>query len=500
MVESIRGIIIFLSCFIFYIPSLWYHYICDDLGIYAETEKNEIPKPKSKWKYIKMMFLGQAYWSDDILRKKEEAAKKVGAKERKKHLKEKLLLEKNIYARAMPIIIHFIASALIYFTFGRTEISYLAALMFALHPVNTEVSVWLSGKPYGVTAIAVMIGWSLPILAPLLYLFSPSWIMYYSGMFSPVMYLYRLDWWSLMAVLAMALVYARSKYIFNPERNVKLAGYKYNDQILKISPYKIIIALKFYGYFLANSIFGMHFSFFQSYMDDFVDTKEGIKKSHKVDKFFFYGCAGAIALILGFIFRRHDLWVFGLAWATINVAMWCNFVNTGQQYISNRYYYLPNIGICLMLADIIIRYFPLGIILIGWYARQLIYSIRSFEHVYWHFEYGLFDEPNFYYTWLNRGNLNFQNGHFTAATADYIEALRLKPGSFKVLFNLSSVWLARGNMTQAVGWFEQARTADAYAQEKAKEDLISKRMELINKIIAAKMHIKLKVSDIPIVS
>lgn len=180
--------------------------------------------------------------------------------------------------------------------------------------------------------------------------------------------------------------------------------------------------------------------------------------------------------------------------------MWCNFVNVGQQYISNRQCYLANVGLMLMLAGGLVQY-PLAVgILAGWYARQLILARRQYGNVFWHFLYPLGDEPEFYYSWLNMGNLQFARGQLVSAIASYIEAMHLRPGNFKVLFNLSSAWIARGNIPEALKYFEEARKADVYAQEKTRDDLVTRRMKLVNLILEGKLTGKLKISDIDVVS
>jgi len=139
-------------------------------------------------------------------------------------------------------------------------------------------------------------------------------------------------------------------------------------------------------------------------------------------------------------------------------------------------------------------------ILAGWYARQLILARRQYGNVFWHFFYPLGDEPEFYYSWLNMGNLQFARGQFNAAIASYTEALNLRPGNFKVLFDLSSCWIAKGDIKRAIGFLERARKADVYAQEKSRDEIVGRRMQLINLLIKEKMNVRLQIKDIDIVS
>ena len=77
----------------------------------------------------------------------------------------------------------------------------------------------------------------------------------------------------------------------------------------------------------------------------------------------------------------------------------------------------------------------------------------------------------------------YHRGAFKAAQYAYEQALSLREGDFKALFNLSSAYLAKGNVTKAVKYFELARKADVYGQEKRAEEVIIERMKIINIII-----------------
>ncbi len=151
------------------------------------------------------------------------------------------------------------------------------------------------------------------------------------------------------------------------KKNMKLKGFEGNDVALKISPYKFIIALKFYGYYFVNCIFGISYTFYHSYMEEFLDTQKGIKEGRKIDRYFFIGLFFAGLLIYSLITNPFSIFTLGLFWSTVTVAMWCNLVSTGQQYIANRYYYLPNVGLMIAISSVIINYPILTGALIGWY-------------------------------------------------------------------------------------------------------------------------------------
>lgn len=441
-----------------------YDFIIDDLAIMDATEKAGIKKPKSKLKYFWTILMGSAYWDDLITRR---------------------------LARGVTILCHLIVCSLIYFAFGQNNISLLTALLFLIHPLNTEVSFWVSGKIYSFPAMGILIAWLLPVLGPVIFI-SP--MMGISGIFAPLIFLLKFNWWSLLALFVIATLWRRFKFIFTKEQNAKLAAYDGNKYVSSMGIHKLIIAIKFYGYYLVNNLFGIKFCFYQSYMDDYADTQEGIKKGKQIDGYFFVGLFFIGLLIYGLF--HFDLWVFGLFWASINIAQWCNFINVGQQYIANRQAYMSNIGLMLALSSIAIKFPLVAGLLIGWYLRQTIYAVLQYQNVYWHLFFQILNEPKFYYSWINMGNLNFARGNFTNAISDYLQADMLRPNNFKALFNLSSGYMARGNVAKAIAYLEKARKADVYGQEGRAAEVLKERAILIKRFIEAKGNIKLQISDI----
>jgi len=463
MIFLILGLLLF-------IPTLKYHYICDDLAVLDATERNKTPIPKNKLDYLWRMFRGDAYWADS----------------RSKAL-----------AHRITTLHHFFVCCMIYFVFGKTPLATVAAILFMINPTNTEVSVWLSGQAYGTTTFFSLVSWGIPVLAPFIFMFTPEAMIFYNGLFFPVVFLLY-PGYEYFALITVVLLLKRYKDMFDKKKG-KLSGYAKNKYALQVSPWKVFIAVKFYGYYLANNILGLKYSLYQSYMDDYLDTTAGIKKSKRIDAFFFIGLAGIATLIYLLITDRTNIITIGLFWATINIAMWCNFIMLGQQYVSNRQAYLANVGLMVAVAGVVIHYPYIAGVLIGWYIRQFIIARKQYTINFWQFFYGIVDEPEFYYHWINYGTLFFHRQEYKAALSSFTEANGLRPNNFKVLFNISGVYLALNNLKKSIEYLELSRKADVYAQEKRRDQVVQNRMNLINKIIQAKGTIQLNISEIEMV-
>jgi len=451
-------------CFLLYLPVLNSKFVVDDLAILDDCETKGIKKPKNKFRLWYMLYFSKGCWDDE-----------------------------SKAFHFIPLLTHFATSLLIYYAFGQTAIAFGASILFALHPGNSENSMMMASKAYTRTTFFVLLAWMIPSISGL-YLIRP--IAFISASFSPFMYLLKpgFEWLAFLGLIKVAMTIREA---FNLKLNGKIGGYKNNKYGRGVRCIKLIIMIKFYGYYLFNSVFSIKNSYYQSYMDAFADTKEGIKKGKKLDIFFFIGLAGFITLGV-FLRPGCNMAIFGLAWATINILMWCNLVSTGQQYIANRYHYLPNVGICLMIAGMF-QFMP-GVVWLfaGWYAREIIYTTIGYKDPFWQFEHGIINEPKYYYSWLHKGNLSYHRGNFKAAIMEYLISLHYREGNFKVLFNLSSAFLARGEIKSSIEYFEKARRVDCYGQEKMREEVVVERMKLINYIVREKGDVQLSTKDIPV--
>jgi len=495
MIIFLASLSIILFVFLVYWRTIYNYYVVDDFSVY----KMGGDRPKSWLKRFYDNLRCRIYHDDD--------PKKPGL---------------NRIAHLQTIAIHSLVCVMIFLSFGKVFnnyiVSYLAALLFAFNPNNHEVSIWLSGKAYGYTSAYVLFAWMFPLFAPFVYFFAFLPSFYFNAIFSPLMFLILPGWWKLLALLFIYIFAIKAKWIFNPKRNTKLAAYVdkdtddiQNEAAVCFNPKNIIRAIKFYGYYFTNGILANNLAFYQSYMSEYVTDKKGIEESNKPDRYFWVGVVVLYILITNLI-SNYNPAVFGLLWFTINIAPVCNFINLGQQHITSRYAYLPNIGLAFMLANMFIGYtelslrFIAGLLLagglIGWYLRALKYSMLAYLNDFWHNHFEITFEPKYSYSWLLHGNMFFARGQFNTALQDYFEASLQYKDNFKVLFNISSTYIALGRIKDAIAYVEKARACDLIGQEKLKDDWLKEREELIGKIIQAqqqKIKINLKISDIPIV-
>ena len=383
-------------------------------------------------------------------------------------------------AHITTICIHTVVCVMFYTAFRKMigdQSAFLASALFAIHPFNTEVSVWLSGKNYGVTAFLVLLGWTIPFLAPFIFLSAP----YLAFTIVPAPLVFLLSPYPAVALMAGITFYVRRKFVFN-SGEAKGALYCYKEEAWAIKPRKLIIATKFYGYYFVQSFLGLKCATYSSYLEQYlVDPKVTEDAYKKPDRYFFIGVLVVGLLVSLSIWGRHSPLFFGLVWWTLCIAPFCNFVSTGNMLVTQRYAYLANIGIMIAVSQI-----PYGYILFPWYLARVFDVMAQYREDWFHTEFATIEEPHFYMSWVRMANKHFaQGGNGVIPLKDLATARDCNPHSFKVWYNMSSCFISMYDIKNAIFALERAKKYVMLGQEQSRQNFIRDHEELIGKMYMA---------------
>ena len=75
----------------------------------------------------------------------------------------------------LTILLHTTVCILIYIVLGNNTHSFIAALLFSIHPANNQVSIWLNGKRFAVMTILTLLMWMFKPYGVGFYLLGPLW-------------------------------------------------------------------------------------------------------------------------------------------------------------------------------------------------------------------------------------------------------------------------------------------------------------------------------------
>jgi len=109
------------------------------------------------------------------------------------------------------IVLHTLAAILIYLSFGSNIVSFYAALLYSVHPVNNQTAIWLNGRRYIVNVILVLLIWMFKPIGIVAYAVTP--LFQIGAISAPLLYLFT-DYWYVSVVL-MLFPLLCNKYIIS---------------------------------------------------------------------------------------------------------------------------------------------------------------------------------------------------------------------------------------------------------------------------------------------
>lgn len=309
MIEHIC--IILLVTLLFFAKTITYKYCSDDLPAVANP-----PKFKNKWQKRLLQLKGGL---------------RVNPQE--EHL--------------ITTVIHGLVCVFIYLAFGATDISFLAALLFCLNPINNQVSVWIAGRAYALTTLFMLMALTFPIVAPL-FLLLVSY--HFAGTFAPLALLgSKISW----AVYFLPLIWAFHYRSFKHTIIEKIKAEMF-DEDKKVKPQKLILVVKTFGFYLTHTLIPIKTTFYHSFLQSMAGNIIMRKRAYSLDRFFWIGSVSITGILYYWTHHPWDMSCFGLLWWCICIAPFCNLFRLSQE-IAERYCYQANVGLMYFLAYFIIE-------------------------------------------------------------------------------------------------------------------------------------------------
>jgi len=171
-----------------------------------------------------------------------------------------------------------------------------------------------------------------------------------------------------------------------------------------------------------------------------------------------------VSLAVFFLFRffnRKSLFIFGILFFLVNISIVLQFIPVGSSIMSDRYAYLPSIGLFIFFATAILKVIEKSskhkkiiISFIGIYVLVIIFLTIRQNNV-WHDSLTLWNQtisvsPNSPIAWNNRGSAKDKLKQRTAAIADFSQAIKLKPDYTNAYFNRAIAQDGIGKLEEAL--------------------------------------------------
>jgi len=410
---------------IFYFKTLKFKYVSDDIPVFHHP-----PKTKHRWHRLFLWLRGDMRWKPE-----------------------------NDHVLTMGT--HALISVLLYLAFGATNISFVAAILFSINPVNNQGSMWISGRGYTLPTLFILSAMCIPVLAPV-FLFLCSF--FTIGYLAPIVVIGTSKWW---LILIMPIIWAFFAKKFKTAVKNKIAMETViEDKVFK--PRKLILAIKTAGFYLALCVFPFKITFYHSFLQSCAGNDIMKKRAYSLCKFFWIGIGAMIGSLVYWYLFGWDLVTCGMFWYFIGIAPFSN-IRRVQQEISERYAYFPNVGVMIALAALIVNYPVLITLFATMYGTKLFAIMRMYQDDYWLVEMATAEDIDAWYAWHIRGHKRWSVKSYREALIMWVMAKIISPKEFKLLFNIAVVMKVIGNEPESKKYIQLARDNVIPGQEEGVE-------------------------------
>lgn len=171
---------------------------------------------------------------------------------------------------------------------------------------------------------------------------------------------------------------------------------------------------------------------------------------------------GLLIIIASKSRRKQPLITFSIGWFLITLLPASNIIPV-QEFMAERYLYIPSLGFCLLLAWVIskLKFKAILVVLIS-----LIFAYLTFErNLIWKDALSLWSDtvkktPLSEIAYFNLGNAYQRVGQTDQAIEAYLRAIANKPASMGSFINLGNIYMNRRQLELAKNAFSQALKID----------------------------------------
>jgi len=370
-------------------------------------------------------------------------------------------------AHAYTLVLHTLTCVFIYLGLGKSDISFLAALLFCVNPRNNQASIWISGRRnYLIPTCLLMAAAAIPLVSPFALFLTTTMA---TAFVAPIGFLGSPNWWF---VLFMPVIWYINIKKFRQQVGGKISVESAEgDKILSLN--KLVLAIKTYGFYFFMCLVPDKLSFYHSFLQSGAGSGNEImcKRAYALDKTFWFGCFLLTAFPLYWIFHGWDGICWGIFWFSVCIAPYLNVIRV-QQETADRYVYMAGVGLMFALACVLVAFPSFALAILAVYAVRLFYLIPAYKDEYWLREMCVQEDPMCWFAWhmraLNRWDVGSRHEAFTC----WVMAKLISPKEFKIWANLAMVLRKIGNRKESDAAIEEARKCIIKGQEAQSEKLL----------------------------
>jgi hypothetical protein len=356
---------------------------------------------------------------------------------------------------AFTLFLHTLSALCVYLCFGSTPASFLAAIIYSVHPINNQTAVWLNGRRYIVNAILVMLIWALRPYSIILYLITP--LFQATAFAAPLLYLVTPYWY--FAFLLPCFPFLHNKTIINKiesrtSLSRKQASTMAKNESHRFKIQKLVFVVKTFGHYFWHLLIPIEIAFYNTKFQELSITRSGTKKCYRFDKDFLIGLGAIITIITLFaIFPQIRFYLF---WYVIFISQWCNFI-TLTQSLADRYTSVAIIGYVLALSSLLVSHPFLLALLCGYYIAKNFQIQRMYKTIDEFYLYHVYHVPQNVLGILFYVKACLSSGLYYHAYVAVRKCLDHNPNDYRVLITMAKVLKAIGHTKEVNKFLDRAK-------------------------------------------
>lgn len=291
------------------------------------------------------------------------------------------------HEHALSIAIHALICVLIYKSFGSSQVSFLASLLYAINPANNQTSIWLNGRRYAINTVLVLLMlWAGPVG---LVLYPLTAFLQVSAFFAPIMY-------GPLSIIALGVFWLISGK--DIQEKVKMRkDMIFNSDHRDFAPKKLIVITKIYGLYCLRMVLPGRTMMIYPNLFYWGMTSEGNKDAYALNKDFAVGVISVVLTVLGGIMLAPTKLFWPYVFMVLATAQNCGIITVTQQ-LADRYISLPNAFMMFFVSYFLNTYLqafaiPVITLLLGYYWANLKISMLMYPNLNAFWDYHLFFNP-----------------------------------------------------------------------------------------------------------
>ena len=347
-------------------------------------------------------------------------------------------------------------------TFVSIKVALFTAILFAVHPVCVQSVGWISGRGYPISLFFCLLGLNLTGILKTM----PIWGIQPLGSvnlaLTTIIYsiLYYL---SIVAQFATLATFAIQAFLSNYYLAIigliisALAGlgiiksvisnrtnvFKEQNlgQSTKFNIAKIIVAIKTLGYYTKLCFFPKRMGLYHTFEYHYTD------KTEKEDKWFWGGFLVLLLFITGFWFGNYVV-RFAILWYFAYIFVFLNWI-TIHQFVSERYVYIPIIGICLLMA-LALQYSPIIFaFIVGLYLMRTWAHLPTYQDEVLYYQSNIWNFPDSEVAFSNLGVVYLKLNLYGSAMDMWAISTKINKDYDVGYYNISSCLRQKGELIKA---------------------------------------------------